>query len=202
MRSPSGSVPPSASGRNTFPASRVFGTVVGLDHADPGRPLHRREVRRGRLDLVVGHRFRRLDHLRGVGLPRVSARPQIVLEVQQLLHDVGVRQTGDRRVLRTALAVRHVTHPAPAHVGRTAMDEDVWHRRMIGREPVRHVEEVAKLRQRERLRAVGDVLERRVRRARGPGTLPGWRCCRRRRRCLPEAGHRPTTGRSQNRFAP
>ena len=91
---------------------------------------------------------------------------------------------------------------APADVGRAAVDEDVRHRRMIAGKPVRDVEEVADLRQRERLRAVGDVLERRIRLARGPALCPAAAVVAGGGGAYQEAGHRPTTGRSRNHFAP
>ena len=156
-----------------MPPRRVFGTVADSTHRDPRRPLHRREVRRGLLDLIVGHVDRGFDHLRGVGLARVGARAQAVLEVRQLLHDVGVRLSRKRRILRPALAVRHVAHRAAAHVRLAAVHDDAGHRRVIVGEPVADVPVVADVRERELLGAAGDALERRVRRAcrRGSG---GW----------------------------
>src|SRR5262245_6110484 len=61
-------------------------------------------------------------------------------EVAELLEDIVARQARDAPVLHQSFAVRQMTDAAGADpVGFLAMRDDVGHRRMIGRKPVRGV---------------------------------------------------------------
>ncbi len=122
---------------------------LGLDDADVLRHRDRREVARDFLDLLRRHRLGGVLHLPGVGLPRVRAVAQSLLEVAQLLHDVVVGETLDRRVLGTPASVGQVAQAARARPGGLALRHDVGHRRVTLGKPVRGTVAVADLLLRE-----------------------------------------------------
>ena len=90
--------------------------VLRFDDANPFLVRERAEVRRRGLDLVVGRGLRVLDHRVGRAHPRLGALAIAVLEVGHLLNDVRGRQSRERRVLGTALAVDEMAEPARAHL--------------------------------------------------------------------------------------
>ncbi len=126
---------------------------VRLDHADPRRPLHRGEVLRRRLHLLVGHRLRQFDHRVGVRLSRIGGVSQAVSKVVDLADEVGDGERRRRGIFRTSLPVRQVTRAASAR--RVAQPsgtvrDDVGHRRVIAGKPVDHVLTVADVHERVR----------------------------------------------------
>src|SRR6185369_16854073 len=132
-----------------------FRDEIGFDHAYPSRVvLHRCEVRGGLINLLVGHRHRKVDHRRGVGLAPIGAAPESQAEIVELTHDVGVRQPAGRRVLGASLSVWQVARAAAARalteLLRTVRDDVGHRRRMIAREPVDDVVAVAHVDERVR----------------------------------------------------
>jgi hypothetical protein len=91
------------------------------------------------------------------------------LEVAQLLQDVITRQARDASVLHQSFAVWQVTDAASAYaVGFLAMRDDVRHRRVVVRKPIRGVVARVDLGDAERAIAAGERARRVVRVRRQP----------------------------------
>ena len=86
-----------------------------------------------------GHRFR-------IGLARVRAHSQSVLEVVHGLHEIFVRQAGQAGIFGISSPVRVVAIGAGAHRRLFAVRHNVRHSRMVFGIPIGRIKTVADLR--------------------------------------------------------
>ncbi len=144
MRSPIGSVPPSAAAKRMPPApTTALRHGVGFDHlVVAGGRLQLREIFSRRIDLIVGQHLRHGDHDAGAHIGALSG-----LEQPHLATDVIFGQSREPGGFRMAVARGQMTLRAgtPRRL-RTAMRDDLGHRRMVAGEPVRRIERVVDLR--------------------------------------------------------
>ena len=122
-----------------------FRDGVAFNDLDNAFGLHRRKIRRRGLHLGVGQAFGRRRHEDGSDSLRSGKLPCTAFEVGNLLNKIGGGQTGQDSIFRTTGPLRAVTGTAGTHVRFAAGRDDVGHRRMSFRVPVRRKEKIARL---------------------------------------------------------
>ena len=141
-----------------------LGNSLGFNHPNPRSRFQRGEVLRG-YPYLVSYTLVSLEIiLIGWGVPGVGTLAPAALEVGELLNHITHGQPNQTRVLRATLPVGQMAVSAAKNLRRSAVRHDVRHRSMIGRMPVRRIQEIRNLRERERRLAIRHMSLTRIRR--------------------------------------
>ena len=133
----------------------------------------------GGLHLGIGGGLGDRDHRQDRTFLRARELAGAAFEVGHLLGDIGGGKTGKACILRTAGPFGAMTGAAGPHIRPPTARDDVRHRSMIARMPVRHEEEIAFLRDRKAGGTVRNVrctaIIGRDFKIRSPRIGPGWK---------------------------
>ena len=147
--------------------------ACGLDHSSPRRKSQARKVARGHGDFCFGR-------VRCNGVHAVAGDPTGrrissggTAEGGQLRNDVVLGQTGKSRVLGPSHSIRQMTIGTRKEIRPPAARDDIRHRRVSARMPIRRRESIDDLWQREPRHAVGDAMQSRAIGDRGIGRAAG-----------------------------